>query len=111
MQSQLRHILKCLDRPKRILRLLGLVGLLIMPASAVAEDWMFRRSYHSHIRPPGHEIDSPLPESRSAYRTPVVRYHPGFSIRGGQRFNNYTLRSGSSTDWTIIRENWFEIRP
>jgi hypothetical protein len=111
MRHRLRHILKRLLRPACVLGMLGLMCVLTTADDAAAEDWMFRRSYHSHVFPPGHEPPGVLPESRSAYRTPVVRYHPGFSVRGGQRFNNYTLRSGHSTDWTIIRENWIEIRP
>ena len=76
-----------------------------------ADKWMFRRSYYSHVIPENMQHKYPRPESRSAYRRPVVHHRPGFAIRGGYRYDRMFLRSGSSTDVTVYRENWFDFRP
>ena len=76
-----------------------------------ADKWMFRRSYHSHVIPENMQHIYPRPESRSAYRRPVVHHRPGFAIRGGYRYNSMILRSGSSTDVTVYRQDWFEFAP
>lgn len=82
------------------------------PAQEVrGEDWMFRRSYYSHERPPGEPPGYPLPRSRAAYRPAYVGQNPGFAIRGAHRFNTIYLRSGNSVDVTILREDWFNLRP
>src|SRR6185369_15749342 len=76
---------------------------------AIASDWMFRRSYHSHeggTVPPTGEV----PWSRSAYRQPYVNYSPHASIKGGWRFNNYTLQNGSGIDRTYYREYFFGVQ-
>jgi hypothetical protein len=98
----------------RRLSLLGVavwLALLTLPVAASAEDWMFRRSYFSHALPPEVAAQYPRPESRSAYRPAVVSYGPGFAIRGGTRINRIFMRSGQSTDLTIIRQDWFDVRP
>ena len=79
---------------------------LLAETPAIASDWMFRRSYFSHTAGPGDSAATP--NSRSAYRQPFVGAHPRFAIRGGYRFNNYTIQNGSGTDRTFIRENWFD---
>lgn len=81
------------------------------PSPASAEDWMFARSYFSHALPEGVVDDLPVPQSRSAYRRPYVGNRPGFSIRGGYRFNRVQLRSGNSFDTTVLRSDWFEVYP
>jgi len=82
----------------------------ILPA-VQADGWMFRRSYDSHDVPPEVADSFPRPESRSAYRPARVSYGPGFAIRGGYRINRIFMRSGQSTDLTVIRQDWFDIRP
>ncbi len=84
---------------------------LTMQSSAKSAEWIYQRSYFTHDLPPAFARKYPIPESRSAYRPAYVGNGPGFSIRGGYRYNNYTLRSGSSTDTTIFRKNWVEITP
>ncbi len=79
--------------------------------SRAGDNWMFRRSYFSHTLPEGVKIDYPRPDSRSAYRRAYVGANPGFSIRGGYRFNTVRLQAGNSVDTTIIRDSWFEIQP
>jgi hypothetical protein len=74
---------------------------------AEAGDWMFRRSYYSHAMGPTALDDAP--PSRSSYNEPWVGAHPRFAIRGGWRFNSYTLQNGSSTDRTFFRENWYDV--
>ena len=85
----------------------------IYPTAEVfaADGWMFRRSYFSHELPREVAETLPRPESRSAYRPAVVNYGPGFAIRGGYRINRIFIRSGQSTDLTVIRQDWFDIRP
>jgi hypothetical protein len=72
---------------------------------------MFRRSYFSHEVPPDLAKTMPRPTSRSAYRRAMIHTSPGFAIRGGYRFNTIIMRSGNSTDVTVTRENWYNIRP
>lgn len=82
------------------------VALVFCANLATASDWMFRRSYHSHeggAVPPSGEV----PWSRSAYRQPYVNYPPRAAIRGGWRFNNYTLQNGNGIDRTFYRENFY----
>ncbi len=74
-------------------------------------DWMFRRSYFSHEIPEELADKYPRPKSRSAYRRAFARNDTGFSIRGGYRINRIQLRSGTSTDITVIREDWFNVNP
>lgn len=76
-----------------------------------ADGWMFRRSYYSHEVPAEVQAQLPLPESRSAYRPAVTGFGPGFAIRGGYRINRIFLQSGQSTDLTVIRQGWFDVRP
>lgn len=53
----------------------------------------------------------PQPPSRSAYRLPVAGDSPGFSARGGFRWNVIRLQAGQSRDTTFLHEGWFEERP
>lgn len=77
--------------------------------TAAAEDWMFRRSYFSHV--PAGELppDYPLPVSRSAYR--IAHYRYGFGVNAGYRINNYIIQNGNRTDQTIYTEGWVEFSP
>jgi hypothetical protein len=79
--------------------------------SADAGDWIYRRSYFSHDIPPEEAGFRSFPESRSAYRKAYVNTSPGFAVRGGYRFNRIYMRDGNSTDLTVIREDWFQVRP
>ena len=72
---------------------------------------MFRRSYFSHVPRAGEKVDYPVPESRSAYRRAYVGRGWGFSARSTYRFNTIYLRSGTSSDVTILRNYHFELRP
>jgi hypothetical protein len=79
--------------------------------SARAEDWMFRRSYYSHARPPEHLAQFPPPERRTAYRPAFAGVTPGFAIRGAYRYNRMQLGQGRNADVTIYRQDWFELEP
>lgn len=85
-------------------------ALLSTAQSAQAGEWRFRRSYFTHAVPEQLRAQYPLPQSRSAYRRAVVGNLPGFSVQGGYRINRIFIRSGDSTDTTIIREGWFRVR-
>ena len=85
----------------------GLCGLFVISNRADAGDWMFRRSYYSHAPVSGLLDDSP--PSRSSYVEPWVGAHPRFAIRGGWRFNSFSLQNGTSTDRTFYRENWYDV--
>lgn len=95
----------------RILAGCGLCVFVLLCGSARGEDWMFRRSYFSHVIPPERQQEFPRPVSRSAYRRPILRHRPGFAIRGGYRFDTMRIQTGSSSDVTVFRENWFDYRP
>ena len=103
-------------RRKRLAAVVLSVWLLSMlaPVSsprALASDWMFRRSYFSHKISRADAKRFPRPRSRSAYRRAVTNFQPGFAIRGGYRINRIFMRSGNSTDLTILREDWYDLRP
>jgi hypothetical protein len=85
----------------------------IAPRSASADDqgWMFRRSYFSHVLPPEIQARYPVPESRSAYRRPLVNLSPGFGVRGSYRYNPIEIYDGRSTDVEIYRSFWFQTEP
>jgi len=72
---------------------------------------MYRRSHYSHRLSLERADLFPRPRSRSAYRRSYVGTGFGYAVRGGYRFNRIYLRSGNSTDLTIIREDWFDVRP
>jgi hypothetical protein len=104
-------------RLNRILRLSGaalLVSMIITGASATslqAGDWIYRRSYFSHVLPPDVAARYPAPESRSAYRVPMVYEAPTAGIRGVYRYNPIILYDGRSSDITIYRQNWIQFQP
>jgi len=75
-----------------------------------AGNWIFRRSYYSHQIPSQLQHKYPLPHSRSAYRPAVTGVRPGYAVRGGYRYNRILLRGNGSTDITVIREFWHDIR-
>lgn len=76
-------------------------------APAEAGDWMFRGAYYSHDSDPG-DLDYSAP-SRTVYREPWVGAHPHSAVRSGWRINSFVLQNGSSTDQTIMRENWYDV--
>jgi hypothetical protein len=81
------------------------------PAFADDQGWMFRRSYFSHVLPPQIQARYPVPESRSAYRRPLVNLSPGFGVRGSYRYNPIEIYDGRSTDIEIYRSFWFQTEP
>lgn len=85
----------------------------VCPATERAEagEWMFRRSYYTHEVPRELRSLYPRPASRSAYRPALVRTTPGLAVRSAHRFNRILLRSGNSSDLTIIREHRHEFEP
>jgi hypothetical protein len=80
-------------------------------AAADDQGWMFRRSYFSHVLPPEIQARYPVPESRSAYRRPLVNLSPGFGVRGSYRYNPIEIFDGRSTDIEIYRSFWFQTEP
>ena len=74
-----------------------------------ADDWMFRRSYFSHLPANGQAPNYPVPESLSAYRT--AYYRNGFGVSTGYRLNNYMIQNGPRVDHTFYREGWIEFYP
>jgi hypothetical protein len=81
------------------------------PASADDQGWMFRHSYFSHVLPPEIQARYPVPESRSAYRRPIVNLAPGYGVRGVYRYNPIEIFDGRSTDVEIYRQFWFQTEP
>lgn len=91
---------------------LVLTLLLILNGPAVqAEDWMFKRSYFSHLPPEGTPQEAWLPRSRSAYRTAYYQELPSLSFRSELRINNRVLQVGPSTDRSIQAEGFIQIQP
>ena len=93
-------------------RIIGGAALVLLfgftPATQ-AEDWLFRRSYFSHLPADGQPPNYPIPESRSAYRT--AYYRGGFGVSTGYRLNNYMIQNGPRVDHTFYREGWIEFYP
>ena len=92
-----------------LLAVIALCAFANRSASAGDESWMFRRSYFSHVLPPEIQARYPIPESRSAYRLPLVDVYPGFSVQGVQRYNTILLDNGN--DVTLYRQFWFQVKP
>jgi hypothetical protein len=90
---------------------IGLCQFANNPAAADDQGWMFRRSYFSHVLPPEIQARYPVPESRSAYRRPLVNLSPGFGVRGSYRYNPIEIFDGRSTDVEIYRSFWFQTEP
>jgi hypothetical protein len=90
---------------------IGLSQLASNRAAADEQGWMFRRSYFSHVLPPEIQARYPVPESRSAYRRPLVNLSPGFGVRGSYRYNPIEIFDGTSTDVEIYRQFWFQTEP
>jgi hypothetical protein len=94
--------------------LLVTAGLSAFSASPAwgGDNWVFRRSYFSHVLPPEVQARYPVPESRSAYRLPLVDIYPGVSVQGVQRYNTIILGNGSNgTDYAIYRQFWMQVKP
>jgi hypothetical protein len=86
----------------------GLSAFAVRPAAADDTGWVFRRSYFSHVLPPQVQARYPVPESRSAYRLPLVDVYPGFSVQGVQRYNTILMDQGN--DVTIYRQFWIQSK-
>jgi hypothetical protein len=110
-----------IDRTRKLASLARLIGALVLVlglwcsasnyAAADDQGWMFRRSYFSHVLPPEIQARYPVPESRSAYRRPLVNLSPGFGVRGSYRYNPIEIYDGRSTDVEIYRQFWFQTEP
>ena len=110
-----------IGRTRKLASLARLTGSLVVviglswcgAGRALADDqgWMFRRSYFSHVLPPEIQARYPVPESRSAYRRPLVNLSPGFGVRGSYRYNPIEIFDGRSTDIEIYRQFWFQTEP
>jgi hypothetical protein len=87
----------------------GLSALALRPALADDEGWMFRRSYFSHVLPPAVQARYPIPESRSAYRVPLIDVYPGSSVQSVERYNTILLDHGN--DVMIYRQFWVQFKP
>lgn len=109
MASLTRSHLNWLQSKNRVVLLLGL--LLVITSPATAEDWMYRRSYHSHTLPPGVAPQHPIPESRSAYRPAYYNERPGFAFSSSFRFDTNILRVGPRTNRAYHVEGWTSFGP
>jgi hypothetical protein len=87
----------------------GLSAFGLAPAAADDTGWVFHRSYFSHYLPPEVQSRYPVPESRSAYRLPLVDTYPGFAVQGVQRYN--TIQFDNGNDTTIYRQFWIQFKP
>ena len=85
-------------------RFAGLLALavfaVVMPDSASAADWAFKRSWFSH----GPASGQPLPRQRTAIRPALPQKGPGFAVRSSYRYNLFRIRNGRSYDTTIYRQ-------
>jgi hypothetical protein len=104
-----------IHRLARVCRVLGAAALLISltaPWASAGDDWVFRRSYFSHVLPPEVQARYPVPESRSAYRLPLVDLYPGIAVQGIYRYNTINIYDGAgSMDTTIYGQYWLQAKP
>jgi hypothetical protein len=103
-----------LDLTSRLIAALAVAALFIGSARLASADdqgWMFRHSYFSHVLPPEIQARYPVPESRSAYRRPIVNLSPGYGVRGSYRYNPIEIYDGRSTDVEIYRQFWIQSEP
>ena len=77
---------------------------------SAAQDWMFRRSWFSHVPVEGSPV-FPTPPPQGAVRRAVPQLGPGFAVRSHYRWNVYRLQTGSSNDTTIYRQFSIEETP
>jgi hypothetical protein len=78
--------------------------------ASVAQDWMFRRSWFSHLPAEGAPV-FPTPPPEGAIRRAIPQLGPGFAVRSHYRWNVYRLQNGRSYDTTIYRQFSFEETP
>lgn len=98
--------------PQQFVKLIVMLAITsALPGAALADDWMYRRSYFSHWPADGQVPQQPLPESRSAYRPAYYREAYGFSVRSAYRINNFVLQNGPRVDRTIYQEGYIEFQP
>lgn len=100
---------RCCARPACFV----LVGMLILANArpSQAEDWMYRRSYYSHVPANGMAPQHPLPESRSAYRTAYYLDRPTVAFSSGYRYNTNFLSVGGRTNRSWEVEGWVSYGP
>lgn len=91
--------------------ILSAVGLVFVSRADADEQWMYRRSYYSHVVDPNLPPPHPVPESRSAYRTAYYNERHGFGVSTAYRFNNFVIQNGNRTDWTWYRDAWIDFQP
>jgi hypothetical protein len=87
----------------------GLSAFATNRATAGDDNWVFRRSYFSHVLPPEVQARYPVPQSRSAYRLPLVDTYPNSSIQSVQRYNAILMDHGN--DVMIYRQFWLQVKP
>ena len=93
------------------LSLVTLAAWAMQPALAADPNWMYRRSYFSHVLPSEAQANYPVPTSRSAYRVPMVQVYPGFSVQGAYRYDPVVINDGQASDVTIYRQFWAQYQP
>lgn len=86
-------------------------GWMTHSATAADPNWVYRRSYFSHVLPPEIQANYPVPTSRAAYRVPMVQVYPGFSVQGAYRYNPIVINDGRANDVTIYRQFWVQFQP
>jgi hypothetical protein len=88
---------------------LAAAGFFSASAGAGDDNWIYRRSYFSHVLPPEIQARYPIPVSRSAYRLPIVDMSPSFGAQGVERYNTIYLDHGN--DVMIYHSFWVQGRP
>ena len=104
--------IRCLVRVCRIFGVAALLVCLTAPWASAGDNWVFRRSYFSHVLPPEVQARYPVPESRSAYRLPLMDINPSIAVQGIYRYNTISIYDGAgSYDTTIYGQYWLQAKP
>jgi hypothetical protein len=104
--------IRCWARACRIFAASVLLVCLTAPWASAGDNWVFRHSYFSHVLPPDVQSKYPVPESRSAYRLPLVDLSPSIAVQGIYRYNTINIYDGAgSYDTTIYGQYWIQAKP
>jgi hypothetical protein len=108
------HTFDCIAANRvRLASLLAIASLVLMtaPNSASAEDWMYRRSYFSHVPVHPQAPVYPVPASRSAYRPAIDPAAHAIRFRSEWSWDQHIIQNGPRVERTWHQEGFLQFQP